>query len=107
MWQRVQAIVWLNGLNFLIVSHHFAKFGGHRLCGGSDTTAKIIYKTLQDHMIKGYGDFVEGNSSLYFPTLPKLVAIDIVLIDIWLFWFVICYKTTWLYGPVTLSVEVT
>ena len=56
---------------FLIVSHHFTKFGGHRLCGGSDTTAKIIYKTLQDHMIKGYGDFVEG-----------LVAIDIVLIDI-------------------------
>ena len=42
---------------------------------------KYFYVTLQDHMIKGFGDFMERNSSLYIPTLPKLIAIDIVLMD--------------------------
>ena len=32
-------------------------------------------------MIKGSGDFMEGDSSLYIPTLPLLIAIDIVLVD--------------------------
>ena len=32
-------------------------------------------------MIKGSGDFMEENSSLYIPTLPKLIAIDIVLMS--------------------------
>ena len=69
-------------LTFLIVSHRYVMFSGHRLCGSSDTTAKIFYMTLQDHKIKGSGNFMEGNSSLYIPDLPKLIAIDIVLIDI-------------------------
>ena len=77
MGTRVQ-----NGLNFLIVSHHFAKFSGHRRCGSSDTEAKIVYVNLQDHVIKGYRDFMEGSCSLHIPILPKLIAIDIVLIDI-------------------------
>ena len=34
---------------------------------------------LQDHVIKGSGDLMEGNSLLYIPSLPKLVAIDAVL----------------------------
>ena len=33
-------------------------------------------------MIKGSDDFMEVNSLLYFPTLPKLIAKDIVLMDI-------------------------
>ena len=37
--------------------------------------------TLQDHVIKRSDDFMEGNSPLYIPTLPKLIAIDIVLMD--------------------------
>ena len=37
--------------------------------------------TLRDHVIKGSGDFKEGNVSLYIPTLPKLIDIDIVLMD--------------------------
>ena len=35
--------------------------------------------TLQDHVIKVSGDFMEGNSTLYIPTQPKLIVIDIVL----------------------------
>ena len=37
---------------------------------------------LQDHVIKGSGDFMEGNSSLYIPMLPKLIVTDIVLMGI-------------------------
>ena len=75
-------VVWLDGLNFLIVSHNFIKFSGHRSCGSSDAAAKIVYVTLQDHMIKESGDFMEGNSWLYIPNLPKLIAIDTVLMNI-------------------------
>ena len=57
-------------------------FSGHRPCSRSDVAAKIVYVTLKHHVIKGSGDFKEGNSSLYIPTLPKLRAIDIVLMDI-------------------------
>ena len=71
-------------MNFLIASHHFAKFSGHRLCGCSETAAKIIYVTLQDHVIKGSGSFMEVVlwKELCIPVLPKLTAIDIVLMDI-------------------------
>ena len=55
---RVQKVLWLNGLNFLIVSRLYVKFCGHRSCGSSDTAAEIVYMTLQDHVIKGPGDFI-------------------------------------------------
>ena len=54
---------------------------GHRPCGSGDKAAKIYYMTLQDHVIKGSGDFMDVNSQLYVPNLPKLIAIDIVLMD--------------------------
>ena len=85
MWPRVQRVAWLNGLNFLIVSQHFAKFSGHRSCGSNDTAVKVVYMTLQDHVIKGTGDFMKEKSLLYIPTLFKLIAIDIVLVDTKLF----------------------
>ena len=82
MWALAQNIVWLNGLSFLIVGHHFAKFNGPRPFGSRDTAAKIIYMTLQDYVMKGSGAFMEGKSSLCIPTLSKLISIDIVLMDI-------------------------
>ena len=69
----------LNRLKFLVVSHHFAKFCGHRPCDSSDIAAKIVNVTLQDYVMKGSDNFMEGNSSLHIPTLPKLTAIDTVL----------------------------
>ena len=69
-------LCWINGLKLLIVSHHFAKLCGHRRCRSSDTAAKIVYMTLQDHMIKGSDGFMEGNSWLYIPTPSKLIAIE-------------------------------
>ena len=38
---------------------HFAKFSNHRPRGSSDAAAKI------DFLMKGFGDFVKGNSLLY------------------------------------------
>ena len=49
--------------------------------GSVETVAEIFYLTLQDNGIKGSGDFTEENPSLYIPILPKLVAINVVLID--------------------------
>ena len=68
-------------LKFLIVNLHFSKFCDHKLCDSSDTAAKIVYVTSQDHVIKGSGDFMERNSSLYIPTLLKLIVIEIVLMN--------------------------
>ena len=61
-------------MKFRIVIHHFAN--------SSDAETKIVYMTLQDHVVKGSDEFMEGNSSLYIPNLPKWIAIDIALIDI-------------------------
>ena len=46
---RVQKVVRLNGLKFLIVIYHLVKFSGHRPCGSSDTAAKIQYVARQRH----------------------------------------------------------
>ena len=46
------------------LSHHFAKFTGHRPCVSSDIAAKILYLTLQDHGIKGSGDLLKDNSCI-------------------------------------------
>ena len=51
-------------LKFLIVPHHQDKFSGHRACGSSDAAAKMFNVTLQDYVIKGSGDFIEGNTLL-------------------------------------------
>ena len=72
-WPAVQRVLWFNGLNFLMKSHYLAKFSGHRLFGSRDTADEIFY------IIKGFGDITERTSSLCISTLPKLIAIDIVL----------------------------
>ena len=63
-----------------IVTHHLAKFNGHRPCGSGDIAYLIYHVTLKDHLIKGFCDFMEGSSSLYILTLLRLVAIDIVVV---------------------------
>ena len=42
---------------------------------------KCFTLLLWDHVIKGSGEFMEGNSSLYIPMLQKLID-SIVLMDI-------------------------
>ena len=58
------------------------KFSDHKLCNSRDITDLIFHVTLYHHVIKEPCDLMEGNSSLYKPTLPSLVAIGIVVVDI-------------------------
>ena len=58
----------------------------HSYCGTENITYLICHVILQDHMIKRFSDFMEGSSSLNVKTLPGLMAIDIVLAEIFLFY---------------------
>ena len=103
MWSVIQRVMWLNGLDFVIVSHHFTKVSGHRPCGSSDAVGKTVCD-LRRPRIKGSDDFMKGKPSLYIPYLPKLIAIGIVLMDIQLFGLPRDisrprnYMVMWLYG---------
>ena len=69
-----------DGLNFLIVHHHFVKFSSHRPCGSSDTIAKKVNVTLQDYVTtRLYGKKL---LTVYLHPVTKLIAIEIVLVDI-------------------------
>ena len=46
------------------------------------TTYHVI---LEDHMIKGLSDFMDGSLSRHVTILPSLVAINIVVVEI--LWF--------------------
>ena len=72
----------INRLRFLVVSHHFAKCSGHKPCGSSETAARIFCVTLEGLVIKGSGDFMDGNSSLFISILLNLIAVDILLNDL-------------------------
>ena len=50
--------------------------------GSGAKTYLICFVTLQDHVIQGFCDYIEGKSSLYVTTLPSLVAIGIVVLEI-------------------------
>ena len=47
-----------------------------------EITHLICHVNLQDHVIKGSCDFMEGNSSLCVTVLSNLVAVNIVAVEI-------------------------
>ena len=91
-WTRDQRIMWFYGRKLLIP----ARFGGHSFWSSGDktfliyhvnscdrvlsvlrphvsgdTAARISYANLQDHVIKGSGNFMERNFSLHIPHFAK------------------------------------
>ena len=62
--------------------NHPATFGEHSHCDSGDLTYLICHVTLQDYVIKGSCDFMEGSSTFYGTTLPSLVATRILLVKI-------------------------
>ena len=64
------------------ISHHFAKFNSHRPRNSTDIRDLRFLINLQDYVIKGSCNFVQGTSSLYTPSLPNLVAIGFVVEEI-------------------------
>ena len=63
-------------------SKYLAKFGGHSPCYSRDIIDPVFHVTLQEHVIKGLCEFLKQSSLLYIPTLPSLVGIGIVVVDI-------------------------
>ena len=77
-WSRT---MWLYGRKLFTVCNHPAKFGGRGQCGIRDIIYLIFQVPLQEHLIKGSGNFIQVSSSLYLITLLGLVAISIVVVE--------------------------
>ena len=64
--------------------------GGYWLCESRDIKYFICHVIfLQNHMIEGSCNSMSGNSSLHVTTLPSLVAINIVIVEVFLLCHVI------------------
>ena len=65
-----------------MVSLHPAMFGGHWSNASGYITYLICYMTLSDGVIERSCSFFGGSSSLYVVTVPSLVVISIVVVEI-------------------------
>ena len=95
-------ILWLYEWELLIVCHHPDKFGSQRHCVSGDVIFLIYHIILQDHLIKGSSDFMARSLLKKVITMPSLEAIDIAVVSIWLFQFVMWFPKTTLKFHVTL-----
>ena len=66
----------------LTVIHHFPMFDGHWSIASRDIKYLICHMTSQNHVILGSSNFMSGRFSLHVTILPSLVAIGIVLVEI-------------------------
>ena len=57
-------------------------FGSRSNCGGGCKTYLVSHATFRDYVIKESCDFMGGTSLLYVKTLPDLVTIDVVVVEI-------------------------
>ena len=67
----------------ITVSHHLATFDVHWSSRSEDTTYLRCHMTSQEHMIEESYDVTGWGSSLFVDTLPSLLAIDTVVIEIY------------------------
>ena len=58
-----------------MVSHHPAKFTGHKYCCNEDVVVLVCKVILQDHVTKGSGNFMARRTFRYVMILSSLVAI--------------------------------
>ena len=64
------------------ITYHSAKFSGHKHSGSGDIMVFVCYMTLHDHVIKALFDFIAWISPQDKSPLPRLVAIDSVIVEI-------------------------
>ena len=57
-------------------------FGGHLSSTSGDIKYLICHVTSQNHVFEGSCNFLSGSFSWYVTTLPSLVAIGIVVVEI-------------------------
>ena len=60
--------------------------GGHWLSTSGDIKYLICHVTSQNYVIEGSCNFMSASSSLYVTTLPNLVAIGIVVVEVYFWW---------------------
>ena len=77
----MQLHVWFS----FMISHHPAKFGGHRLCRRGDNLFFICHLTSWDHMVGGSCDIMGKFALLQVTILPSLVVTGIVEEEIFCF----------------------
>ena len=65
-----------------MVSHHLAMFGDHWSSTSGNIKYLIFQVTSQNYLIEGSYKFMNKTSLLYVTTMPSLVAMNIVVIEI-------------------------
>ena len=65
-----------------MVSHRLGYCDSHRPSTSGDITYLIFSVTPQDHMIKGLCSFICRISLRYVTTLPCLVTLGIVIVEV-------------------------
>ena len=65
-----------------MVSCHLAMLGDHWSSASGNIKYLIFRVTFQNHLIEVSCKFMNKTSLLYVTTMPSLVAIDIVVIEI-------------------------
>ena len=63
-------------------SHYIPMFGGHWANTSGDRKYLICHVTSQNQVIEGSSNFLSGSPSWYVTTLPSLVVIGIVVVEI-------------------------
>ena len=67
----------------LAVSLSHSTFPSHWSSASGEILYLICHMISRDHVIIGPSIFIIGSSSLYIPTLTSLVALDIVVVEIY------------------------
>ena len=60
--------------------------GGHWSGASGDIKYLICHVTSQSYVIEGSCNFMSASSSLYVMTLPNLVAIGIIVVEVYFWW---------------------
>ena len=62
--------------------HHLAMSDSHCSSASGDIKYLTCHVTLQNHVFEGSSKFMSGSSSWFTTTLPSLMAIGIVVVEI-------------------------
>ena len=68
-------------------SHHLAMFGVHWSSASRDIKHLICHMTSQKLLIEESSNFMSGSSLWYVTTLPRLMAVGILVVEM----FLVCH----------------
>ena len=77
-WEIMLIFSW----ELLVECHHPDKSGDHWPSASGDIKYLTFHVTLQKHVVQGSYTFMSGSSSFYITTVPSLVVIGIVIVEI-------------------------